>query len=253
MSRRICVLGNSHVAALKGGWEAGKTPDNLKADFFGALSDGMASLSCIEGKLIPKEPEAAEFFCKISGKRTGITPEDYDSFLLCGMGLFPVCVFNNYNRFATPSTRNTKAPHYVSDACMDDLLWDQIDRTMSVHCARLVRKSTDAPIYLAWQAYWAETLLNIAWRAEQMGQLLEYGDQDYVHARMRTIEDRLGEEGFSFLHQPAETITKGIMTKARFSRGSVLFREGLNRPHRDNDVFHMNSDYGARCWQAWAI
>lgn len=253
MTRRICVLGNSHTAALKGGWESGGGRPGLVPDFFGALSSGMASLAFSDGQLLPQDPEAAAFFRSISGTGKGAIAADYDAFLLCGMGLFPVPVFQNYSRFATPSTRNSDAPHYVSDACIDDLLWDHIGRSMMLHCARLVRQVTDAPVFLAWQAFYAETLFDIEWRAAQMTPILENGDQPYVLARMKAVEDRLAAEGFQILHQPPETLAQGIMTRAEFSRGSVLFRQELTQQHRANDVFHMNSDYGARCWQAWDI
>ena len=246
-------MGNSHTAALKGGWEEGGDRKDLAPDFFGALSDGMASLSFENGQLIPQEPAAAEFFGRISGTGRGVVPGEYDLFLLCGMGMFPVSVFNNYKNFATPSTRNAEARYYVSDSCLDDLLWDQISSSMMMHCARLVRQISEAEIFLAWQAFYAETLFSIEWRAQQMQPLLDSNDQDYVLERMCKVEDRLRNEGFSVLRQPGNTITKGIMTKAEFSRGSVLFREELNTPHRENDVFHMNSSYGAQCWQAWEI
>ncbi len=253
MSRKICVLGNSHIAALKGGWETAAPAKPLSPDFFGALSKGMESLALIDGKLLPSDPEAAAFYCDISGKGTGAIPEDYEAFVLCGMGMFPNPVFNNYASYATPSTHNTSAEYYVSDACLDDLLWDHIDRSMMMHCARLVRGVTDAPVHLVWQAFWSEALFNIEWRAAQMSPILENNDQDYIHARMRAVETRLADEGFSVLQQPKDTLAQGVMTKEEFSRGSVLFREGLNQPHRDNDVFHMNSDYGAKCWNTWEI
>ncbi|MCP4822887.1 MAG: hypothetical protein GY892_02105 [Shimia sp.] len=253
MSRKVCVLGNSHIAALKGGWETASPAKQLDPDFFGALSKGMETLALIDGKLLPSDPEAAAFFCDISGKGIGARAEDYEAFVLCGMGMFPNPVFNNYASYATPSTCNTNAAYYVSDACLDDLLWDHIDRSMMMHCARLVRGVTDAPVHLVWQAFWSEALINIQWRADQMAPIVANGDQEYIHARMRTVETRLANEGFSVLTQPEDTLTQGVMTKKEYSRGSVLFREGLNQPHRDNDVFHMNSDYGAKCWNTWSI
>jgi len=246
-------MGNSHIAALKGGWEKGEARTDLLPDFYGALSNGMESLSLIDGKLLPQDVKAAEFYCQISGKETGVVPDHYDAFLLCGMGMFPITAFSNYNSFSTPSTRNTKAPHYVSDACLDDLVWDQIDRSMMMHCARLVRSVTEAPVFLVWQAFWSEALFNIEWRAKQMGPILENRDQNYILERMQYIEMRLEKEGFAFLHQPVETIEQGIMTKAKYSRGSVQLRDRLNQSHHEHDVFHMNSDYGVQCWKAWTI
>ncbi len=253
MTRKICVLGNSHIAALKGGWADGGAHDKFTPEFFGALSKGMASLAFIDGKIIPQDAEAAEFFCNISGKENGADPNEYDAFLLCGMGMNLSPIFNNYGGFATPDTHHSIPDHFVSDTCLQDLLWDHIDNSMMMHCARLVRRITDAPVYLVWQAFFAENLFDIEWRAAQIGPILENNDQEYVVNQMRLVSDRLSTEGFQILHQPLETIAQGIMTKSEFSRGSVLFREGLDKPHRENDVFHMNSQYGVRCWHNWDI
>ena len=126
---------------------------------------------------------------------------------------------------------------------------------MMMHCARVLRRVTDKPIYLAWQAFCSESLFEIEWRAEQMQPILDNGDQAFVHKMMALSEARLREEGFEILNQPEETLRDGVMTKAEFSRGSVLFRaEAENATaHRENDVFHMNSLYGRTCWNRWDI
>ncbi len=251
-TQRICVMGNSHVAALKGGWSEGAPVRNdLELDFFGALSDGMFSLGLVDGKLEPLEPEAAIFFRNISGLGTGVSPEKYDAFILCGMGMFLTSVFKSYELFATPGTRKTDAPHFVSDACIHDLAWDQIDGSMMMHCARLVRSVTDKPVFLVWQAFWSETLFDIQWRRDQMKPILKNGDQAYIRTAMADTGGRLTDEGFAVLTQPEHTVADGVMTKAEFSRGSVRFRQSMDQKHRENDVFHMNSAYGRACWEAW--
>ncbi|WP_270728975.1 hypothetical protein [Shimia sp. Alg240-R146] len=253
MSRQICVMGNSHVAALKGGWEDGNAPrEDFVPTFFGALSDGMATLDVVDGKVIPRDTKAADFFCKISGKNGGVEPEIYDAFLLVGMGMFPTPVFNNYRAFATPSTRHD-AKQYVSDSVIADTLWEGIDASMMMHCARLLKRVTDKPVFLAWQAFCSESLFDIEWRAMQMQPILDNGDQPFVRLMMDSVEERLRAEGFEVLNQPEETLRDGIMTKAEFSRGSVLFRAENPKAHRENDVFHMNSLYGRTCWNRWKI
>jgi hypothetical protein len=249
-------MGNSHVAALKDGWEDGVVPrKDLTPTFFGALSDGMGTLDLVDGEVIPRDAKAAGFFRKISGTDGGVRPDDYDAFLLTGMGMFPNPVFNNYRKFATPSTHQPEAAHYVSDAVIADTLWEDIDRSMMMHCARLLRRVTDKPIHTAWQAFCSESLFDIEWRAEQMQPILDNKDQAFVRLMMDSVEARLEAEGFEVLNQPEETMRDGVMTKAEFSRGSVLFRaESENaKAHRENDVFHMNSLYGRTCWNRWEI
>lgn len=250
---RLCVLGNSHIAALKTGWEkAARALDSVEVAFAGCIKDGMSSFDLVDGRLGPRDPKAAAFFRDISDTGGFVDPAEFDAFLLAGMTLSAEPLIQNYAAFATPSTHNRDtAAHLVSDACMADAFWSVLERTPMVHVARTVRRATDKPIFTAWQAFLSEDLKKIDWRRERYEPVLANKDQPFVLDMMAEMDRRLVGEGFRPLHQPPETVADGIMTKARFSRGSVLFRKELVHEHRENDVFHMNADFGAACWKAW--
>ena len=90
MTFRLCVLGNSHVAAMKDGWETvGAIKEHVRADFFGCLKAGMESFGAAGDKLGPMEKEAATFFKEIATTGDFIEPGQYDAFVLCGMRFFP--------------------------------------------------------------------------------------------------------------------------------------------------------------------
>ncbi|MEP5154315.1 hypothetical protein [Planktotalea sp.] len=249
MSKRICVLGNSHVAALKDGWT---NETKVHADFFGCLKEGMASFGDIDGKLGPLDPNAAAFFKSIATTGDFVEPADYDAFVLTGMKFFPNCLFRNYADFATPSTHNHDvARNFVSDATMVDAVWGELNDGMMLHTARTLRAKTDAPIFIVWQSFLSEGLRDIEWRDALYAPIVSNNDGAYVHAIMAQIDQRLVAEGFQVLSQPEDTIEAGVMTKREYSEGSKQFREGGGPEHRALDVFHMNERFGTLCWQTW--
>ncbi|RMH43079.1 MAG: hypothetical protein D6688_09535 [Alphaproteobacteria bacterium] len=251
---RLCVLGNSHVATLKTGWEkAAGALEGVEAAFAGCIGAGMASFDIVDGRLGPREPEAAAFFRDISDTGDFIDPAEFDAFLLVGMRLVAEPLIQNYAAFATPSTHNhDTAPHFVSDGCMADAFWSALEQSSMLHVARTVRRVTDKPVFTAWQAFLSEGLMDIEWRRQRYQPILANKDQPFVHDMLAEMDRRLVAEGYRPLHQPKSTISKGIMTKAAYSRGSVRFRKELIHEHREEDVFHMNADFGAACWKAWA-
>ncbi|MGH1579165.1 hypothetical protein [Planktotalea sp.] len=253
MTSHLCVIGNSHVAALKDGWPpVDEAAAHVRAEFFGCLKDGMKSFGEVEGKLGPRDAEAAEFFKGIATTGDFVEPEKYDAFVLTGMKFFPNNLIRNYANFATPSTRNHQsARNFVSDATMVEALWDELKNGMMLHTARTLRAHSDAPIFLVWQPFLSEVLTQIEWREALYRPILEAGDGAFIQRIMAGLDRRLEDEGFQVLRQPQETICEGVMTEKRFSEGSKQFRKGGGSEHRALDVFHMNADFGRLCWKTW--
>ncbi len=253
MTTHLCVIGNSHVAALKDGWPPlTEYVDHVHADFFGCLKDGMKSFGETGGKLGPLEPDAAAFFKGISTTGDFIEADRYEAFVLTGMKFFPNNLIRSYSDFATPSTHNHDvARNFVSDETLETALWDELKNGMMMHTARTLRKHSNAPIFLVWQPFLSEVLTQIEWREALYRPILEAGDGMFIQKIMAGLDRRLQAEGFHVLRQPEETITQGVMTARKYSEGSKQFRAGGGAEHRALDVFHMNAAFGRLCWQTW--
>ncbi|WP_139816205.1 hypothetical protein [Planktotalea arctica] len=253
MTSNLCVIGNSHVAALKDGWPPlDGLAHHVRADFFGCLKDGMKSFGEVGGKLGPCEPEAAAFFKGISMTGDFVVPEQYEAFVLTGMKFFPNYLFRNYADFATPSTNNHAfARQFVSDETLIEALWDELKDGMMLHTARTLRAHTDAPIFIVWQPFLSEVLMQIGWREALYSPIIEAVDGAFITRIMAGLDQHLEAEGFQILRQPQETIKDGVMTDQRYSEGSKQFREGGGGEHRALDVFHMNAAFGRACWEHW--
>ncbi len=252
--KRLCVLGNSHVASMKEGWTSAVAGwQTLHVDFAGCLKNGMASFGARDdGKMGPLDPEAGPEFCTLSTTQDFIDPEAYDAFLLVGMRFFPACLIRNYPLFAAPGSRNLDiAEQFVSRETLEAALWDELQHGMTLHVARELQRRTEAKIFIAWQPFLSERLTEIEWRRDLYAPILDCKDGRFIRSIMRRVDDRLALEGFGALHQPLDTLRKGVMTGRTWSDGSRLFRNGTAEEHRSLDVFHMNGKFGTRCWSAW--
>jgi hypothetical protein len=85
---RICVIGNSHVNALKQGWEdiAATCPDH-RLTFFASLGDRIGKLELVEGCLVPQDPALLKNIVFTSGGLDRIVLADYDVYLVYGLQL----------------------------------------------------------------------------------------------------------------------------------------------------------------------
>lgn len=254
MTKRLCVIGNSHVAALKDGWPlANGLAQHVQAEFFGCLKEGMKSFAVLAGgKLGPSEAEAAAFFKDIATTGDFVEPGRYDAFILSGMKFFPNGLIRNYADYATPSTHNHQsARQFVTDATLEQALWDELKDGMMLHTARLLKQHTDAPIFIAWQPFLSDSLSDIDWRDALYRSIVENSDGAFIQRIMHGIDMRLEAEGFKVLWQPKKTVLEGVMTHRSYSVGSRQFRAGGGKEHRALDVFHMNADFGRLCWETW--
>lgn len=253
MTSHLCVIGNSHVAALKDGWPPlTEFAGNVHADFFGCLKDGMKSFGEVEGKLGPRDPDAAEFFKGIATTGDFVEPDRYEAFVLAGMKFFPNGLIRSYPEFATPSSHNhEEARNFVSDDTLVDALWDELKNGMMMHTARTLRAHSNAPVFLVWQPFLSEVLSQIEWREALYRPILDAKDGAFIRMIMAGLDHRLAAEGFQVLGQPEDTISHGVMTAREYSEGSKQFRKNGGSEHRALDVFHMNADFGRLCWETW--
>jgi hypothetical protein len=87
---RICVLGNSHVASLKLGWDSLKTQyPNVDITFFANRQRRMEALQVEKGKLVPDNEALKTAIAYTSNGLTSIDSRKFDLYLLYGLDLKP--------------------------------------------------------------------------------------------------------------------------------------------------------------------
>jgi len=220
---KICVIGNSHVAAIKLAYEAmPNAPHDLT--FFAGLGRRIATFEIADGKLRPRaDDQKIKYAIGVtSGGLTEINPKTYDGFLLMGMSGWVHQLVETVGRPISVGAKACAITDYWRAAPLNSLLQN-------------LRKITQKPISVG-----AVPLL----AKERQGDASPEGYSQFLQ-----LSNELYFEGFNaqLLGQPLDTIVNGDATEIGFSRMSERLIEGkgefeLHHPEGENS--HMNQSYG---------
>jgi hypothetical protein len=223
MTKRICVIGDSHAASLKRAWD-GMTAlhDEFKLRFFCARGLELSGMVVDELRLVPNS-EALARTIRFTAGEDQIDPREYDIFLLYGLGCHPYFVQTDV---------------FHSQSTLTAALRDSAKPTLSFELLLRLRAITAKDIYVGHQPMEAakadappEEVSVYASSIRRMN--------DILYRPLRT----------TIVSQPLETIAGARFTHPSFSKGSrrLAVGDGLdNEFHPDDDRVHMNDDYGSR-------
>lgn len=217
---KICVLGNSHIAALKIGWDelAPITPA-FDLRFFGSPRATLDALAVEGNELVPTDPGLAKNLEYTSGGQRRIVIGAYDAFLVHGL-LF----------------RLGRLDARLSNAVSKATRGDSYRLSLNFRIAMMIRSLTDAPIFIGHYPLTATT-------ADPPRDSME---QSYAEV-INFLNSAFSDDRLTFVNQPSATIDGGWATKAEYSKGSLRLEtsETRNRvAHPDTDVSHMNGKFG---------
>ncbi|HEY1710287.1 MAG TPA: hypothetical protein VGG10_18600 [Rhizomicrobium sp.] len=210
---RVCVIGDSHVAALKLGWRDIRDgfPD-VDIKFFAAPKREMHALALFDDALVPENDALRASFKLTSG--TGEICGDYDLYILCGLYLQireAIAAYKENAGSALPRLRQTLAASTLSK----------------------LRGITDAPVWLIATPFSARPLVP---QGNDDPGAAASGIAEMFNAGCRELA---AEQRAVFVEQPAETIVAGhLSTRLEYSRGG-----SADAP--PGDLTHMSRDFGA--------
>ena len=122
----------------------------------------------------------------------------------------------------------------LSSAVKSQACRDSLSRSLNLRMCRMIRRVSDAPIYVGHNPQPASAL------DMQPGQM-NYVDVHAVSSGELDVVDA------HLLAQPAETLINGWNTRPELARGSTRLDIGddhSNELHPEEDVSHMNMEFG---------
>lgn len=239
---RICIIGNSHLAALKLAWQQ-LSPEHqaMEVVFFGARAAAMAHLAIQNNCLVPTNPETEHDMRFTSGGQHTIDLSGFDAVwlygLACDVNLFiPTLTTHQIGRF-TDTDRN-----FLSRACFTQLCGDRLQRGLLYKLTRLVRQISDLPLYVSPSPFPSQDCVHEPsgkWNALSTndGSVIQSGYYD-------GIRTALHDYNTVFIPQPNDSIVNFLFTDAKYTKDSVRLTEGLSTKHAHDDYAHMNQAYG---------
>lgn len=250
---RICVIGNSHVAAIKLGWDAlvaahDPLTEALTPTFFGAPSDGVRHIRLQDGALVPKRKDIAEHFQRMGGADR-IRLAEFDAFLLIGLSVSIKRILRFYKSHAWVGLKGVEGKVLVHPAFARDHLAERYSETILGHTARMIRQGSDRPILAMAEPHWAEWIRHGAPDTPEYGwdRAILAGDGAEMAAMFAaSVADSLAGHAL-FLPQPPHTVAEGITTAAAFNKDASRLITGEGG---GTDAAHMNAGFGQAIWQA---
>jgi hypothetical protein len=240
MPMRLCILGNSHISALKRAWDTAPRGAGVTATFFGSTSQMARFVELHGGALRPTVPTLRAYFLKTAGQ-VKVRVADYDAFVLVGLGLGPVNTAKAYETHRLPEhCGDTHRP--VSRAALDQAAYDMLNRMAARLLVKLIRRASPGmPIVLVPEPYpCAGAGESEPWWADPSVRATLL---DAFNLALARLADDLRVD---LAPQPAETMDNGF-TAARFGIGAIDAL--MDFEYRDSDYRHMNDAYGVEVWR----
>lgn len=222
---KLCIIGNSHIACLRNAWrEEAEITQEHEVIFFGATGARLTKLKAsVEDRCLIAEPPLTEQLQQTSGGLGHIATDDYDAFVIVGLS-------NSVHDLVSAFTGAKYSMQVQAEATRD--FW--VSRNL-FPVVNLLRSVCDKPIYIIHSPLEALP-------APLPVPISTYDDM------IRTSQTQVFNDfGAKLLQQPNSTLNGGMATKRKFSSGSVrlnLRNDGRARHHPQEDIEHMNADFG---------
>lgn len=257
---RVAVVGNSHVGAIKLGWErAAAAWPGIMVEFFAAPGVSYGRLKMVAPMRfgLPEDSPAAlaDRLTRING-RTDIDLSAVDAVLLVGQagGIGAVVeLLAEHDVDGLPEDDPKLTPRRLSaaafDACCEALAassgrhraaWRNWSRPQVFVLPRsrpsevALRGPGHHPLHKDWR------------RLSGSPGKLEAGVTRYLDH----LERALAATGITLLRQPAASLSAHGLTREDMTRGSL--RIDGDAGHGEDDATHANAEYGALFWDTYA-
>jgi len=251
---RVAVLGNSHLAAFKLGWDAlAAVGDPLAHEvtpvFFGAPREGLKHIRQEGGVILPTRKDIAEGFERMSGGQRDIRLAEYDAVLLVGLNVNIKRVLRFYRSHVWFGMAGVDGKCMVPRRFMREFLVERFGDTLMANTLRKLREGTNAPIVAVAEPFWASWVRD----AEARGDAADYGWDEAIRAGdaaalgavfRETVTAALGGAAI-FVPQPPETVEDEILTRAAFNKDASRLISGEGG---GTDAAHMNGEFGRVLW-----
>jgi len=232
----LCVIGNSHAAAVWQAWKSGAVAAKPGFSMTVFASQGNSvDLVHRGGSLVPASQAVSEMFAFTSGGKDRIEIDKYDAFLLVGLswGINLERVFARCS--VVEHLAHKPAETVVSHACLVEIIRALNRNAAALQIARQIRADSTVPILIYPTPFRPETT-----RSEQDDPCLsDRALLDNIMPRsVAALSQLASEHGCEVFWQHPETVALPGLTKAKFAKGAVNLRQSAEKLDR-----HVNPDF----------
>ncbi len=244
---KLCIIGDSHTGALKLGWDKLATgyPD-WQCEFYGGHHP-LASLSLRDAELVSSDWKARWLFRYTSRGHTSIALSRFGAFAVVGFDLSTRSLIQILSRHR-PYELAGPDSEVISASCLRAAIRGAIQTGRALQIARMIRSSSDAPIFLITTPQASEGIIDAAPDTYRRQNLIANPalQTTFYNAYLEASATVEAAEGFRFIQQPAQTLIRDAYTVHHYATSAV----GFSGRKREPDMYHMDRDYGAAMMEA---
>jgi len=241
---RLLLLGNSHLASLKLGWdETANQYRGLECLFFGAPAAWTDHAILQAGSIHVTHKPLAEKVAQISGGVSSVRLADFDAICVVGMFFgFGYCMHELrrvHTHAIAPLRPNSQL---VSRACLKQIMHDTLSTSPAFDWAKRIKQTSAKPVLLVPAPLSSETRLETDKFIRPIAKEFRTYIADIFELYQSVIQSLVSVNHLILVEQPPHTVAFTGFTRAEFSRGSHRLLN--NEKHRDEDFTHMNEMFG---------
>ncbi len=224
----IAIIGNSHIAALKGALQqAGENCNEDDFVFWGATGRDFAKIEFTNGTLTG----ADEQLCKqINGGRYIDLPlADFKAIVIHAVAFRQFVLVNMLKRSGLNIVQ-------ISTEVLAALVEEFMPKQGTTQLVGDITAAFDGPVIVT----------PMPMPAKSSGLFANTKpSRDELEQLQKVTRAYWAKMGAALVEQPGETLSRQLYTEDRFSRGSLRLQGNLSVRHKADDFKHMNSKYGA--------
>lgn len=244
---RLCVLGNSHLASMKTGWDLLRDQHpELDLTFFGAPKAMMEDLSLEGNALVPGNDKLAGKLRTFSGGLGQVDLDAFDAFVVCGLQFGPrrlVQLYRTHRPMSfewreplvdlAPMASKEQAVTAISERLFNDALIAGLTDTMAIRIIEMIRDVTEKPVFLVSAPFFSELALD----GGDWDGILGSGDIERLAARFRKFARHACPVHVSLVLTPNRLVRYGFFTASEYAVPPA--EDGFQ------DLTHTSDLYGA--------
>jgi hypothetical protein len=244
---RLCIIGNSHIAALKNALDGAETKPaaSVETVFFGSHSNSLRQVRAADGKFVTDDAAVRRALAMTTGRADPeLAVADFDCFVL--HALFNPNWMPLHTLWLSQHCLATDA--VVSSGLVAAFVAENYRNSLLAHMLGVIRSMTDVPIVVSLQPYLSDAIRNDPVQGVPyvgMESLADYRGPTFADALAAVIKADAEKQSYVFLPQPAETVVDRFFTAHEYCAGSVRLSAAMDIEHPADDFAHMNRQYGA--------
>ncbi len=254
-SLRLCILGNSHLAALKDAWDAGPERwPGLDLTMIGGHGATLLETSVEQGRLVPISDAARGLFARYDAGPS-IDLAAFDGFIIAGAQIALarlLALYQDARWTALPSLQwvsdlATEPVTLISNPAACAIAEIRLADSLAIRLVDRLRTGTDRPILVTSQPRSAVAAIDAGRKGlGRLADTVRNGDAEALSSLFdQTAMRVLRRHGARFLPQPPETRAADVFTSDPYVKGAIRLSVTGRQQQPKDDLIHANGAYGA--------